>query len=255
MRRTTFVRAALSFLLPTACLLPTAFAGELPSLFRGIVVADSPLGVRVVTVEAASQAALADLRPDDLIVRIHGQDVRSIDEFATLSHQLKGQTAAVTLVVFRQGMPRELLVHLYSYPVLRDWGIQFVPEHDIRFAQPDVGFAYWQRLGRGFEDAKKPDDALSAYLNALHNAPTDTATAIKVSTLFSRASQRHLKEGRLPEGIAALRHAVQMMEHLLEQPLADEQLQSIKQQLQETVTALRRLREQQQAQKAVSSKQ
>jgi len=42
--------------------------------------------------------------------------------------------------------------------------------------------------------------------------------------------------------IAALRQAVQIMEHLLAQPLTDEQLLTIQHQLQETLTSLRDLR-------------
>jgi len=230
--------AALLFPSPTAPLV----AAQLPSLFRGVVVADSLLGVRVVTVDASSQAALADLRPEDLIIRIHGREVHSIDEFAALSGELKGRAVATRLVVFRQGLPRELSLHLYSYPVLREWGLEFVPDHDIRFAQPDSGLAYWRRLGRGFEEARRPEEALSAYLNALHNVPNDTETATQISTLFSSISQRHLKEGRLMEGIVALRQAVRVMEHLLEQPLADAQLRLIQRQLEDTLTALRDLR-------------
>jgi hypothetical protein len=195
------------------------------------------------TVEAPSQAALADLRPEDLIIRIHGREIRSIDAFAALSGELKGRAVSTQLVVFRQGMPRELTVHLYSYPVLRAWGIEFVPDHDVRFAEPDIGLAYWRRLGRGFEEARKPAEALRAYLNALHNAPHEPETAMRVSTLFSQVSQEHLREQRLMEGIVALRQAVQIMEHLLEQPLADAQLHAIQQQLQDTLTSLRHLRQ------------
>jgi len=229
-------------LIPCYALHSPVIAAEFPSLFRGVVVADSPLGVRVVTVDVASQAALADLRPEDLIIRIHGREIRSIDEFAALSGELKGRVVATNLVVFRQGMPRELSVHLYSYPVLRTWGLEFVPDHDVRFAQPDIGLAYWRRLGRGFEEAQRPAEALRAYLNALHNVPNDTATAMHVATLFSQISQQHLREQRLMEGIAALRQAVQIMEHLLAQPLTDEQLLTIQHQLQETLTSLRDLR-------------
>ena len=60
-------------------------AEEQPSIFRGVVVANSDVGVRVVSVEAGTQAAMAGLQPEDLIVRINGDDVRSIDEFATRS--------------------------------------------------------------------------------------------------------------------------------------------------------------------------
>ncbi|MBI3009570.1 MAG: PDZ domain-containing protein, partial [Candidatus Omnitrophica bacterium] len=52
-----------------------AEAQKLPSLFRGVVVTDSALGVRVVNVEEGSAAYEADLRADDLILQIHGTDI------------------------------------------------------------------------------------------------------------------------------------------------------------------------------------
>jgi len=223
--------------------LATAFGAQRPSLFRGVVVADSPLGVRVVSVEESSQASLADLRPDDVIIRIHGQEVHSLDEFATLSTALKGRTVEADVLVFRNGNPHELLLHLYSYPILREWGVEFVPDHDVRFAEPRVGLDYWRRLGRGFEQAGKPAEALDAYLNGLHNVPTDAATALTVSRLFSTVSQQRLKDGALAEGIASLNNAVLVMRKLFDYPLSSEELQAIKQQLEETLRTLRQVSE------------
>ena len=52
------------FLVPgPGSLVLLAAEGQLPSLFRGVVVAEGPVGVRVVRVEETSQAYLADLRP------------------------------------------------------------------------------------------------------------------------------------------------------------------------------------------------
>ena len=219
---------------------PLAFgAGQLPSLFRGVVVAESTLGVRVVSVEESSQASLADLRPEDVIIRIHGQEIHSLDEFATLSTALKGRAVKADVLVFRNGSPRELVLHLYSYPVLREWGIEFVPEHDVRFAETRVGLDYWRRLGRGFEEAGKPAEALNAYLNGLHNVPTDAATALKASRLFSTVSRQRLQEGALAEGIASLHNAVRVLQKLFDYPLSDEDLQAIKQQLEDTLRTLR----------------
>ena len=219
--------------------LPTEEADQLPSLFRGVVVADSPLGVRVVSVEEASQAALADLRPDDIIVRIDAGEVHSIDDFAKHSAALRGRALEATVLVFRNGAPRELRLHLYSYPILNAWGLQFVPELDVRFAQPQIGLHYWTRLGRGFEEAGKPSEALNAYLNALHNAPTDVPAALKASGLFSQVSRQRLADGKLANGIALLRQALAMLEKLFNYPLTDEQLQTVRSQLQETLRALR----------------
>jgi len=218
------------------------FAAQLPSLFRGVVVADSPLGVRVMSVEEASQASLADLRPEDIIIRVDGTEVGSIDAFATLSETLKGRAVSATVLVFRNGTPRELILHLYSYPVLRTWGVAFVPDHDLRFAEAQTALAYWVRLGRGFKDAGKSAEALDAYLNGLHNMPTDTTTALTASRLFSQVSRQRLADGALADGIAYLSHALAMLERLFEHPLTDEQLRAVRRQLQETLQALREIR-------------
>ena len=220
-------------------LLTPAWAAQLPSLFRGVVVADSELGVRVVSVEEASQASLADLRPEDIIARVESSEVHSIDEFAKLSAALKGRATAATVVVFRNGTPRELALHLYSYPVLNTWGISFVPEHDVRFAQPQIGLEYWTRLGRGFEEAGKPAEALGAYLNALHNMPRDVPTALKSGELFFALSRQGLAEGKLADGIAQMAQALTLLEKLFDAPLTDEQLQAVRRELQDTLRALR----------------
>lgn len=225
-----------------SCLLsPVSVSGaqQLPSLFRGVVVADGSLGVRVVSVQDGSQAFLADLRPDDVIIRINETDVRSIDEFATLSSRLKGQAISVKVVVFRNGVPQELLLHVYSYPVLREWGIEFIPDHDVRFAEPQVGLEYWRRLGRGFQEARKPAEAVNAYLNGLHNVPTDTATAFAASTLFLDVSRAQFDARRMKEGITTLRQSLLMLEKLFESPLSDAQLQTVRDQLQATLHTLR----------------
>ena len=238
-RQSTCVLFFILSLVACCLLLTITFASQLPSLFRGVVVTDSPLGIRVVSVEDASQASLADLRPEDIIVSVNGTEIHSIDEFATFSSALKGRATKATVLVFRNGSPHELLLHLYSYPILRAWGIEFVPEHDIHFAEPQIGLDYWTRLGRGFEDAHQPAQALNAYLNALHNVPTDVTVALKASQLLVEVSQRSLHDHALVEGITSLREAVLIMEQLFSYTLTDEQLQMIKRQLQETLEALR----------------
>jgi hypothetical protein len=220
-------------------LLAAAFAEQWPSLFRGVVVANSHVGVRVVSVEETSQAFQADLRPEDVIVSVDGQEVRSIDEFAALSTSLKGRAVLTTLLIFRRGTPREIRVHLYSYPVLRTWGLEFIPEHDVRFAEPHIGLEYWTRLGRGFEEARKPSDSLNAYLNGLHNVADDAATALRVAELFASQGQEHLRARRLAEGLASLRQAVLVFERLFDYPMTDEELQRIKHQLEDTLEAIR----------------
>ena len=224
------------FLLLTSTLL----SAQLPSLFRGVVVADSSLGVRVVSIEESSQAAQADLRPEDIIVRVEDQEIRSIDAFATISSALKGRSQSTAVVVFRNGTPRELNLHLYSYPILRAWGIEFVPEHDVRFAQPATGRAHWSRMGRGFEDARNDPEALGAYLNALHNVPDDVPAAMKAVELSCRIGQRQFAQGQLQGGLSSLGRAVTMMQQLFNYPLDDAQLMRLRDQLRATLDALKR---------------
>jgi hypothetical protein len=214
-------------------------AAERPSLFRGVVVADSPLGVRVVSIEEGSQAALADLRPEDIVIRAHDQEIRSIDEFATLSAALKGQVVSTPVVIFRSGAPRQLTLHLYSYPILRTWEIPFVPDFDVRFAEAATGRDYWMRLGRGFAQAGKTAEALDCYLNALHNVPEDLEPALSASTLLARTSEPLLKRGELAAGLEPLRQSVVILQHVFEFPLTDEQLAAIRRQLESALQALR----------------
>jgi len=215
------------------------FAGERPSLFRGVVVADSPVGVRVVSVEDASQAALADLRAEDVIVRVGDADVRSIDEFAALSTELKGRTVSVTVVVFRNGAPQELSLHLYSYPILREWKVAFIPDHGFRFAEAGTALDYWRRQGRGFDGAGKTAEALDAYLNGLHHLATDAPTALKASELCSRLSREQLARGETAAGLASLRTAVLLLEHLFDYPLSTQELETVRSQLRAVLDTLR----------------
>lgn len=214
-------------------------AAELPSLFRGVVVADSAAGVRVVSVEESSQAYLGDLRPEDLIVRVRDAEVHTIDEFAALSTALKGRAASATVLIFRNGAPRELTLTLYSYPVQRAWNLEFIPRHDIRFAEPQTGLAYWMRLGEGFDRAGKPREALDAYLNGLHNVPDDTVAAVTVSDALVRVSRGHLATGELSDGMAQLHQALLVLNGLFTRPLSTGQLASVKRQLTEALQALR----------------
>jgi hypothetical protein len=195
--------------------------------------------VRVVSVDEQSQAHLADLRPEDVVIRVGEQEVHSIDQFAELSHAHKGRTTTTTLLVFRNGKPLELSLHLYSYPVLEAWGVRFIPDHDVRFAQPQTGRDYWMRLGRGFEQVGNDEDALDAYLNALHNVVDDGPAAMKVSELFARLGRRQLQDRALAPGFASLRQSLVVMQHLFDEPLSEAQLQVLRDQLRETLHALR----------------
>ena len=231
------IASALLAALPLA-----AFAESWPSLFRGVVVSNNEIGVKVVSVEPASQAYLADLRPEDVIVRVDEFDVTSIDTFATISSVLKGRMTETTVVVFRNGAPREIRLHLYSYPVLERWGVEFVPDFDLRFAQPQIGFDYWSRMGRGFEEAEKPEDAINAYLNALHAMPEDDAVALKIAEQFSDIGRKHLAENALPPALSSLSSALSILEHLFDKPLNEAQLTRIRTLLEATVSALKQAR-------------
>ena len=224
----------------------TLFAGQLPSLFRGVVVADpadgeadNPIGIRVVSVEASSQAFLADLRPEDIIVQINDTPIRSIDEFAVASQTLKGNSTKATVLVLRHGQPRRLNLHLYSFPILRDWDLTFIPEHDIRFADTKAGLDYWARLGRGFETAHNLEQALNAHLNALHNEPTNLDVALKVLELLLRIAHVKLKAQQVPEAFVALQQSTTLLERVFDHPLSSSQLQLIRRQLEEVLQVLR----------------
>jgi hypothetical protein len=206
------------------------------------VLADSEAGVRVVSVEESSQAYFADLRPEDIVVRVRDADVRTIEEFAALSYSLRGNTASAALLIFRNGAPRELTLHLYSYPVLRAWNVEFLPDHDVRFAQAQTGLDYWVRLGEGFERANKPAEALNAYLNGLHNLPDHVPTALRASQMLVHISQDRLRRGELADGIAELDRALRIMNRLFARPLDTPQLESVKRQLTQALSALRQAR-------------
>ena len=172
-------------------------------------------------------------------MRVQETELRTIEDFAALSTALKGRAASATVLVFRNGAPRELTLHLYSYPVLRAWGLAFIPQHDVRFAEPPTGLAHWVRLGDGFTRADKPAEAVDAYLNGLHNVPDDAPTALKVSGLLVRMSRERLSSGDLAEGAAQLNRALKVMNGLFTRPLSTEQLESVKRQLTESLAALR----------------
>ncbi len=229
--------ACLLFLAQPAC--PAVEAASLPSLFRGVVVADNALGVRVVTIDGSSQAYAADLRPDDLIVRVDDDEVHSIDDFAAVSNKLRGKTIKASVIVLRNGSPKQLLLHLYSYPVLNAFGIEWVPEHDVRFAQPEIGRDYWMRMARGFETAGQSAKALDAYLNALHNTPSDGQAAFLASVVASKIGQEQVKSGNFSEGLTSLRSSLLITQKLFDGPLSDEQLSAVKDQLKATLQAIR----------------
>ena len=219
-----------------------ASAAPLPSLFRGVVVADSPLGVRVVSVDDRSQARMADLRPEDIIVRINDLSVRSIDEFAVVSQGFKGKMERATVTILRDGDPRELAMHLYSYPILKQWGLEFIPDDQIRFADANAGVAYWTNMARGFREAGKFPDALSAQLNALHYDITDTSLALGASSLLWQVAQDELNAGRLQNGLSRLDQATTMLNRLFERPLSVEQLTEVKDQLRRALVALQQMK-------------
>lgn len=219
--------------------LETASAGQMPSLFRGVVVADQSPGVRVVSVERESQAHLSDLRPEDIVIQVDDTPIRTIDEFAVMSHALKGRAAQAAVIILRNGEPKTLTLHLYSFPILQQWGLLFVPEHDIRFAEPKAGVAYWTRLGRGFDVAGNLESSLNAHLNALHHDPIQPDVAITASELLWRIARRFITAGKFREAIGALNQGTTLLGRLFDYPLTDAQLQSVKHQLEETVEALR----------------
>ena len=225
------------------CLFPhVSYAASLPSLFRGIVVADSSAGVRIVSVEEGSQAFLADVRAEDILLRVDDADLHRIDEFAALSLALKGRAVRAQLVILRNGRPRDVELHLYSYPLLRRWNIRFVPDYDFRFVEPAAGRDYWARLGRGFEIARNPEQALEAYGNALQNMPDDVALALKVSELLAEAAHARLERKALASALEALDNHTRLLERLFDEPLTEEQVRVVKSRLQQVLQELRAYR-------------
>ena len=220
----------------------SASAANLPSLFRGIVVADSTAGVRIVSVDDGSQAFLADLRAEDIILRIDDMDVRRINEFATLSLALKGRAVRAQMVILRNGQPRTVELHLYSYPILQRWDIRLVPDYDFHFIEPSAGRDYWTRLGRGFEIAHDSEHALAAYGNALHNMPDDVTLAMKVSELLGNVAHWHLERKELPQALEAFDNHTRLLARLFDEPLTEAQVQTVKSRLEQVLKELRAYR-------------
>ena len=213
-------------------------AAQLPSLFRGVVAADSPDGVRVVSVEESSQAFLADLRPEDILMQVDNTPIGTIDQFSAASQALKGKARKANVVVLRNGQPVQLLVHLYSYPILRRWRLSFIPNDEFRFADPHAGLDYWGRMAGGFEGAGDEGRALDAYLNALHYGSDRRDVAVKIAELFWRIGRQQLQQHRMAEALGSLDQGTVLLEQLFEQPLEDAELQGIKSELEQTVQAI-----------------
>lgn len=214
-------------------------AAQLPSVFRGVIVADSQAGVRVVQIEDTAQAARLDLRPEDIIMLVNDRRVRTIDEFAVVSQLLKGQAAQASVIILRNGQPYELTLHVYSLPLLREWGIRFVPDFDLRFVEPAAGMAYWRNLARGFEVAGKTDDAIVSYLNALHHDPAQSDIAMRLTELWLAQTQQQLAKQQTNEALASLNQAVTTLQRLFEEPRNLDELERIKRQLEQTLRALK----------------
>jgi membrane-associated protease RseP (regulator of RpoE activity) len=229
----------------------TAQVKEWPSLFRGVVVAEAPFGVRVVSVEASSQAAQADLRPEDLIMRVDETPITSLEEFAGTSRRLKGRTASAQVLVVRNGAPRTIRLHLYSYPLLRAWGIEAVPNTDLRFAQPQIAQAYWIRQGRGFAIAGKLAEARDVYLNALHHVPEDAAVALTVVSLDAQLAEQALRARAVAQAAGSLAEALGILQHVFERPLTDDQLRTIQEEMADILKALRSTSPQQSSDQAI----
>jgi tetratricopeptide (TPR) repeat protein len=187
-------------------------------------------------------AAQAGIRPEDVILQIDEHTIKTIDGFAALSTALRGRVPTVRVVLLRNGQPREVALHIYSYPLLREWELTFVPDYELRFIDPSAGRSYWANLGRGFEEAGQADQALTAYLNALHHVPADAELAMKAANLYALIAHRHLDAGRIPEALGALGQQTTLLTHLFDRPLDAAQLQAVKAQLQQTLEGIRQAR-------------
>ena len=122
---------------------------------------------------------------------------------------------------------------------LHQWDLAFIPDHELRFAEPTAGRHYWLNLGRGFETADDLDGALQASLNALHNEPDNVEVAMNTADLFWRIAERHLQSRRLPDAMRALGSGTALLHRLFEHPLKPEQLNQIKSRLEESLHLLK----------------
>ncbi len=209
-----------------------------PSLFRTVVVADAKPGARVVVVDEESAAYAGGVRPGDVITRLNGAAVGSIDEFALQSQHVLGKVSEATLVVERGGRPIALLISLFSQRLLEAWGERFVPNLELRFRDPKAGYAYWSTEGRRVAQSQRVSLAIEAFETALHYQPAHVETALLLAGQWNMLAQSRFADRRNDQGIAALQHAVNMYQRLLAKGVTAEQLAEIKGQLQRLVSTL-----------------
>ena len=213
---------------------------KMPSLFRGVVVADATPGARVLSVDEESIAYAGGLRPGDVILLMHGASIASIDDFAAQSQRIGGKTTEVVLKIERAGRPVELLVSLFSPRLLEAWGERFVPNLELRFRDPKAGYTYWWGEGRRLARERRTSLAIEALATALHYQPDRAETALLLAGQWNLLAQSRFAGRRNDQGVAALQHAVNLYQRLLAKGATAEQLQQVKAQLQPLVHTLGR---------------
>ncbi len=217
-----------------------AFADErLPSLFRGVVVADAKPAVVVVTIDEESAAYAGGLRSGDVITTVEGQTIASMEAFARQSQRLAGTVAELKLTVQRAGQSAELLLSLFSARLLEVWGERFVPNLELRFREPSAGYAYWNAEAHRAIRAQRAAPAIEALETALHYQPDHLDTALSLAGQWNLLAQSQFVEHHHAQGIASLQHAINLYQRLLTKGIAQDQLVEVKAQLQRLVDALK----------------
>ena len=211
----------------------------MPSLFRGVVVANAAPGALVVTVDEESTAYAGGLRQGDIILLINGASVASIDDFAAQSRRMTGKTTEATLQITRGGRPVELLVSLFSQRLLEAWGERFVPNLELRFRDPQAGYTYWWSEGQRIARDHRTSLAIEALETALHYQPEHADAALALAEQWNLLAQARLADHRNDQGVAALQHAVNLYQRLLAKGVTAEQLTQVKTQLQQLVGTLK----------------
>lgn len=212
----------------------------MPSLFRGVVVADAKPGALVVSVDEEAIAYAGGLRPGDVILIINGTPIASIDDFAAQSRRISGKMTEATLKIERAGRSVELLVSLFSQRLLEAWGERFVPNLELRFRDPKAGYAYWWSEAQRLTRERRASLAIEALETALHYQPEHADAVLLLAEQWSQLAQSRFAGRRNDQGVAALQHAVNLYQRLLAQGATTEQLAQVKAQLQQLVTTLGR---------------
>jgi len=168
------MKASVCGLLSAVCCLlssATVAAEELPSLFRGVTVGEGRPGVVVVFVREDAFALAAGVRAGDHLVAIDEQPINSLEDFADMSRALAGRRTDVSVELLRGGTRFTTDVSLASPTVRSAWGLAFLPDYSLRFADPNAARRYWSQRASHELVQGQDVEAMRSLLNVLHYAP------------------------------------------------------------------------------------